>query len=435
MQSKTIRFAPFEVNLEERELRKAGARIPLQHKPFRILELLLRQPGALVSRQELAKELWPGLHVNFEHSLNSAVNTLRQALEDSSRECRYIETRSGLGYRFIAPVEEASGVRHAPLPNAKTSAHNDYLRGRFFLNKMTSDGIQRAIGCFQSALNEDPGSALANAGLADSYCRLALSGAASVSDVCATARDFASAAVRMEPALPEAHVSMGQVRLIFDWDWRKASDSWSRASDLDPSLTEAHRGRALLSAARNRHDDALEEISLAQELDPLSLPIGFEQAWLLFLAGRFDQAVAQSWRVLTLEPAFAPAQMILGLAYHQLGSLDEAITELENACTCSDRDAMAVAALGYVYAAAGFPEKARGLLAELADQSQRRHVAACSMAVIHAGLKQRHLALEALKTACSRREPQLLWVNVDPRLASLRSEPEFLALQRHLRFD
>jgi DNA-binding winged helix-turn-helix (wHTH) protein/Flp pilus assembly protein TadD len=435
MQSKTIRFAPFEVNLEERELRKSGVRIPLQHKPFRILELLLRQPGALVSRQELAKELWPGLHVNFEHSLNSAVNTLRQALEDSPRECRYIETRSGLGYRFIATVEEASDVPSAPAVKIKSSAHNDYLKGRFFLNKMTNDGIRRAIGCFQSALNTDRDSALANAGLADSYCRLALSGAVSVSDVCATARDFASAALRMEPALAEAHVSMGQVRLIFDWDWRKASDSWSRASHLNPALTEAHRGRALLYAARNRYHDALEEISLAQELDPLSLPIGFEQAWLLFLSGRFDEAAAQSWRVLTLEPAFAPAQMILGLAYHQLGSIDEALTELENACICSDRDATAVAALGYVYAAAGFPEKARGLLAELAAQSQRRHVAACSMAVVHAGLRQRRLALEALKTACGRREPQLLWMNADPRLAALRSEPDFLALQHQLSFD
>jgi hypothetical protein len=94
-----------------------------------------------------------------------------------------------------------------------------------------------------------------------------------------------------------------------------------------------------------------------------------------------------------------------------------------------------VAALGYVYAAAGFPAKARGLLDELAAQAQRRHVAACSMAVIHAGLEQQDLALEALEAACERREPQLLWLNADPRLASLRSEPEFLALQRHLGFD
>ncbi len=430
-----IRFAPFEVNFEERELRKSGIRVPLQHKPFRILELLLRQPGTLVSRQELARELWPGLHVNFEHSLNSAVNTLRQALEDSPRACRYIETRSGLGYRFIGPIAESSDARPAASLAGKTSAHNDYLRGRFFLNKMTSEGIQRAIGCFQSALHEDPGCALAKTGLADSYCQMALSGSVCASDVSPTARDFAADALSIQPTLPEAHISMGQVRMIFDWDWRKARDCWSRANDLDSSLTEAHRGRALLSAARNCHDEALREISQAQDLDPLSLPIGFEHAWLHFLSSHFDEAVAQSWRVLTLEPAFAPAQTILGLAYHQLGAFDEAITELENACVCSDRDASALASLGYVYAAAGFPDRAHGVLDELATQSQRRHVSAYWLAVIHTGLDQRHLALEALKAACMQREPHLLWVNADPRLASLRAEPEFLALRRHLRFD
>ncbi len=90
MPSKVIRFSPFEVDLEQRELRKAGARVPLQHKPFRILELLLQQPGALVRRRDLARELWPGLHVNFEHGLNSAMNTLRQVLGDSPRESRLL---------------------------------------------------------------------------------------------------------------------------------------------------------------------------------------------------------------------------------------------------------------------------------------------------------------------------------------------------------
>ncbi len=435
MQSKMIRFAPFEVNFEERELRKAGIRVPLQHKPFRILELLLRQPGALVSRQELAKELWPGLHVNFEHSLNSAVNTLRQALEDSPRACRYIETRSGLGYRFIAPIEENSGARPTAPSPGKTSAHSDYLRGRFFLNKMTCEGVQRAMGCFQSALHEDPNCALAKTGLADSYCQLALSGHVCASEVAAAARDFAAAALSIEPSLPEAHVSMGQVRLIFDWDWRKARDCWSRAHDLDSSLTEAHRGQALLSAARNCHDEALREICQAQDLSPLSLPVGLEHAWLHFLAGNFAEAVAQSWRVLTLEPTFAPAQTILGLAYLQMGSFDEAVTELENACVCSDRDTAALASLGYVYALAGFPHKARAALDELASQSQRRHVSTYWMAVIHAGLGQRRLALEALTAAYRRREPQLLWVNADPRLATLRSEAEFLVLRRQLGFD
>ena len=433
MQPKMIRFARFEVNFEQRELRKSGNRVPLQHKPFRILEMLLRQPGALVSRQELAKELWPNLHVDFEHSLNSAVNSLRQALDDSPRECRFIETRSGLGYRFIAPVEEIAIPGRPTSSSAKTNVHDDYLRGRFFLNKMTSDGVQRAIGCFQSALSEDSSCALAHSGLADCYCQLALSGTVCAADVCVTARESATAALKTQPNLPEAHISMGRVRMIFDWDWSKAADDWSRASDLNPSLAEVHRARALLAAAGHRHDDALREICHALDIEPLSLPIGFERAWLLYLSRRFDEAVTQAWRVLTLEPSCAPAQTILGLAYFQLGSFDESFTEIENACVCSDRHPAAVASLGYVYGAAGFVDKAQSALDELVTQSQRRHVSTYWSALVHAGLDQPHLALEALEKARAQREPLLLWAGVDPRLATLHSEPDFLTLRRDLR--
>ena len=101
-----LRFGTFEVDLRNRELRNRGMRIRLQEKPFQILEMLLERSGALVTREELSRQLWPHLHVNFERSLNTAVNSLRAALGDSSRCCRFIETRSGLGYRFVANVEE-----------------------------------------------------------------------------------------------------------------------------------------------------------------------------------------------------------------------------------------------------------------------------------------------------------------------------------------
>jgi TolB-like protein/tetratricopeptide (TPR) repeat protein len=101
-----FRFGSFEVDLHERELYNRGIRVALQQKPFRILELLIRKRGELVTREELAEYLWPNLHVSFDRGLNTAVNVLRRALGDSPRNCRYIETRSGLGYRFIAPVEE-----------------------------------------------------------------------------------------------------------------------------------------------------------------------------------------------------------------------------------------------------------------------------------------------------------------------------------------
>jgi TolB-like protein/tetratricopeptide (TPR) repeat protein len=107
-QVRKLRFGTFEVDLQERELYNRGIRVGLQHKPFRILELLLRKRGVLVTREELAQHLWPNLHVSFDRGLNTAVNVLRRTLGDSPTNCRYIETRSGLGYRFIAQVEQVA---------------------------------------------------------------------------------------------------------------------------------------------------------------------------------------------------------------------------------------------------------------------------------------------------------------------------------------
>jgi DNA-binding winged helix-turn-helix (wHTH) protein len=428
-----LRFASFEVDLEQRELRKAGERVPLQHKPFRILELLLRAPGALVTRKEIAKDLWPNLHVSFECSLNSAMNALRQVLGDSPRQRRFIETRSGLGYRFIAPVEEvALTPPSVPVASTDSIAYQDYLRGRYFLNKMTSEGLQRAIGCFQSALNDDPHFALAYAGLADIYCQLALSGSVPASDVCHVARESCSAALREAPELPEAYVSLGRIRMIFDWDWHGAAAAWNQAAGLNPTLPAARRSLALLLTALGRHEEAVRESTHALTLDPLSLPSGQELAWILFVSQAPNAAVDQCWKVLSLESQFSEAQGILGLAYQQLGFHEEAITELQNACVCSDRHPSAIATLSYVYAVAGSAAKAREAASELDEIARRGYVSPYWRAIVHAGLGDWERAIGELRLACSQRDPLLVWLNVDPRLMSLRDQSGFAPLVRVL---
>jgi TolB-like protein len=97
-------FGSFEVDLTSRELRKHGLRIRLAEKPFQILELLLERAGQVVTRQALRQKLWPATHVGYDHSLNTAVNTLREMLGDAAQNPRYIETLPRLGYRFICSV-------------------------------------------------------------------------------------------------------------------------------------------------------------------------------------------------------------------------------------------------------------------------------------------------------------------------------------------
>jgi DNA-binding winged helix-turn-helix (wHTH) protein/WD40 repeat protein len=104
----TVRFGRFELDLRTRELRSNTRKLTLQERPFQILSALLKRPGELVTRDELTRSLWPAdTFVDFEHSLNKAVNRLREALEDSAEHPRFIETLPRLGYRFIAPVETA----------------------------------------------------------------------------------------------------------------------------------------------------------------------------------------------------------------------------------------------------------------------------------------------------------------------------------------
>jgi cholera toxin transcriptional activator len=105
---KTLRFEVFEVDLTAGELRKNGTRIRLQEQPFQILVYLLDRAGEVVTREELRQQLWPAdTFVDFDHSLNTAVNKLREALGDSASSPRYVETLARRGYRFLAPVQPA----------------------------------------------------------------------------------------------------------------------------------------------------------------------------------------------------------------------------------------------------------------------------------------------------------------------------------------
>jgi TolB-like protein len=112
-----LRFGPFEVSLERRELRKHGMRMKLEDKPFEILEALLTEPGRLVTRTELRAKLWPDTFVSYDHCLNTAVNKLRSALGDTSKFFRFVETVRRRGYRFIGALE----APQPPDPRAQRS--------------------------------------------------------------------------------------------------------------------------------------------------------------------------------------------------------------------------------------------------------------------------------------------------------------------------
>ena len=430
-----VQFGVFEVNLRERELRKFGLRVKLQLKPFQILQVLLETPGEFVSREELARVLWPDLHVLFDRSLNTAVNALRRALGDAGRNPRFIESRQGLGYRFIAQVEHIQ-TGQAPIgvgsQRRSTEAHRDYLKGRYFSNKLTAEDLHKSIAHFESAIARDPGYALPYTGLADTYIQFAFQGMLPAPESFAQAKKFAGAALRIDDHLAEAHTSIAGVKRYCDWDWTGAEVAYRRALELNSNDPRAHRLYADYLSTMGRSEEALREISAAQELDPLSLVINMEMAWILYIARDFQGAAEQSWKTLAMEPRFAPAQNTLGLAYQQMGMIEEAIAELDNARACSGDHPAAQAALAHVLAIAGRRTEAEILLEQLQRMACKPSVSRYWLAIVNTALGACDAAFELLHEAFKNREAWLVWLKVEPRYDPLREDARFDHLLRRI---
>jgi tetratricopeptide (TPR) repeat protein len=440
-----FRFGSFEVDLQERELYNRGIRIGLQHKPFRILELLLRKRGVLVTREELAQYLWPNLHVSFDRGLNTAVNVLRRALGDSPTHCRYIETRSGLGYRFIAHVEEIAepdpvppaGPAKQPQPSPKSyacsfEAYQDYLKGRYFYGKMTEEDLRKSIAHFESAIKQDPRCAVAYAGLASAYSLFALLGLLPAAAVHVRIRDYAMAALEIDDTLAEAHATLAGVKKFFDWDWAGAEKEYLAALHLDPGYADGRHWYAALLSCLGRIEEARHQLQRALQLDPLSIVILNELAWTLYMSRDFQGAIEQCWKALVLEARHAPAQHTLGLAYEKLGMFEEAITEFENACLCSGRHPTAIASLAHAHSSAGNREEAIRTLRELEGISAHRRVSPYWMSIVHAGLGAPDAAFDWLEKAFEERDVWLVWMKVEPRFDPLRSDVRFGRALRRL---
>lgn len=421
MRPRRVRFEDYEVDFARCEVRKSGVRIGVQRKPFRILELLLRRPGELVTREELVRFLWPDSHVSFEHGLNTAINSLRQVLGESSRDFRFIETRPGLGYRFSAPVEQITSAdsqsAHSRARHNNLSAYEDCLKGRYFLDRMCEEDIYKALAFFNSALTDEACCALAHAGIADAYSQLALLCLAGSSKVVSQARSAADAAVRKAPDLPDALIAAARVKLVFDWDWKCAEEAATRALALDSKSVLALNFRAFLLFTLGKYEQAREVCHKVLSLDPLAFPVNLQLAACLYSVGDFQGATDQCWKILTLTPSFAPAQLLLALAYEQLGMYDEALIEFENAQCCVGFEAAATAGRGHVFSAMGRDSDAEQCLLKLSRQAERRYISPYWYAVICAGRNDDAQALSRLEQSLGQRDPALLWLKADVRFA------------------
>jgi serine/threonine-protein kinase len=311
---------------------------------------------------------------------------------------------------------------------ANARAYEAYLRGRFELQKRTSDGFSKAIECFERAIAEDPQYALAYAGLADAYT---LVGAAayvvSPAEAVNRARRAAEHAIRLDDGLAEAHSAIGFVRFRIDWDWVAAEASLRRACELNAGHAPAHHRYALLVSALARHDEALAAIRTAHALDPLSPIIGSAYGRALHFSRRYDDAIAQLRRTLEIDQQFPQAHFDLALSFMEVGRYDDAIAEL-NGQLQSGRRSVMVAVLGNALARSGRRDRAMETLAELRAAVASGSAAQSDPVYVLAGLGDIDEALDWLERGMAARVGTLVYAKVEPMLDPLRSRDRFRAL-------
>lgn len=313
-----------------------------------------------------------------------------------------------------------------------TEAYQDYLKGRYHLNRLTEDGLRKAIEYFERAIQRDQSYALAYTGLADSFGLLGFMGLAPAADVMPKAKEAARRAIVIDDGLAEGHASLAGVFKNYDWDWAGAEREYAKALELDPRFANGHRMYASFLAAVGRAEQSVRASRLALELDPFSLPIRVELAYNLYMGRDYEQALEEVLRTLDLEPQFAPAQSILGCIYEQKGRYDEAITAIERARDLSGAHPATQASLIHILAAAGRLQEARDFLNKLEDLSVRRHVSSFWMALAYAGVGDTSAALDELYKAYEQRDVILVWLGTEPRVDPLRSETRFAELVRRM---
>lgn len=313
-------------------------------------------------------------------------------------------------------------------------AYSLYLKGRFYWNKRTGEGLRKAIDYFQGAIEKDPSYALAYSGLADCYNLLSLYSGMPPKKAMPKAKAAARKAIEIDESLAEAHTSLAYTYLYYDWNWPSAEREFRCAIDLNPNYATAHHWYHEFLIAMGRFEEQMAEILHAEELDPVSLIINTDVGWGLYYARQYDQAIEQLRRTLELDSNFAVAHLILGLAHAQKNCHAEALASIQKSIELCGNDpfALAIGALGYVYAISGRKSEALSTIDRVKGLSNVRYASDYCQAMVLAGIGDRAGVIERLESAFEQRYDRLIYLNVEPIFDDLRDDPKFQNLIRRI---
>jgi len=360
--------------------------------------------------------------VLWQNTFADEANNLPQIEEHAAQSVAH--ELHQLGAIAAPPVETVSHPVQLDDP-----AYQLYMRGRYFWNRRTVDGLRKSADYFRQSIDANPNYAPAYAGLADSYALLASFSVEPGSSANADARSAAFSAIHLDPTLAEPHASLGMIYFFTDWNLEAAEREFEQAIRLNPNYATAHHWYALDLAAEGRSAQALYEIHRAQKLDPQSLIIGTNVGWIEYLAHDYASATRDLHRVLEMDPDFVRARTRLGMVEVATGDNNAAIADLTRALALSgDEDPWVAGLLGDAEARAGDRPAAEKQLADLGKRSGSQYVPPISRALILIGLGRKRDALAALGQAVDDHSTSMVYAKVDPSLDDLRSDPGFVAL-------
>ncbi len=309
-------------------------------------------------------------------------------------------------------------------------AFQEYLKGRYEWNKYTDAGFLRAEVHFRRAVEIDPASAPAWAGLADVHY-----GRSSIHlpprDAIPMARAAANRALEIDSTLAAAHTSLGTVRMVYDLDWNGAEREFRRAIDLTPSDAMSHWWLGRMMICRSRFDEGLAEIRKARELDPLSPWIRATLGWSLYQSRRYAEAVSVLEPAAREDSSYYVYDVFLGLVREQQGDHGEAVRLLERAVRL-DANNDDLAQLAHAYGTAGRRADARRVIGRLLERSRHDFVPAGNIGMAYCGLGDDPRALDWLERGYDDRSEFLVMLAVEPQFDPWRHHPRFKALERRL---
>lgn len=321
-------------------------------------------------------------------------------------------------------------AEHAKLAAANavnTQAYDAYLRGRFFWNKWTEEGVRKGISYFQQAIQADPNYAPAYAGLAESYISFGDLGIGVLPphEANAAAEAAARKAISLDDNSAEGHVLLAMSRLRRDGDLTQVEKEFKRAIELSPGSAMAHHWYSHYLLAIGRTKEAMAEGERAYDLNPVDPEMGVHLQWLYYHLHNYDQVIAQGRKTLELDPRFGETHWFLGLAYEQQRAYKPAADELQLAVNLSGRRISTLSSLGHLLAVSGDRRAASKILLELDGLSEKRYVPAYDKALIYVGLGANSKALAELEKSYEEGAYWMLNIQYDPRLDPLRSDSHF----------